>query len=56
MTISKPLHLSVVCLASLLFATAGWTQADAETDVVSAASPQGPPIDNSDELPVRHDP
>jgi dipeptidyl aminopeptidase/acylaminoacyl peptidase len=53
MSISRTLHVTILFLASLLFATVGWAQAGDETDVVSSASPEAPAIDNSKELPVR---
>jgi hypothetical protein len=53
MSMSRKLHVTLIFLASMLFTTAGWAQADAETDVVSGASPEAPAIDSSKELPVR---
>lgn len=53
MSISRTLQVTVVFLPALLFATTGWVQEDTETDVVSGASPEYEPIDNSKELPVR---
>jgi hypothetical protein len=53
MSMSRKLHVTLIFLASLLFTTAGWAQADAETDIVSGASPEAPAIDSSKELPVR---
>jgi hypothetical protein len=53
MSISHTLHVTLLFLASLLFTTAGWTQAGAEADAVSGASPEAPAIDKSKELPVR---
>ena len=59
MSISRTASATVISLATLLFMMTAWTwtqaQAEnhAETDAVSGASPKGPPIDNSKELPVR---
>ncbi len=53
MSISRILHVTFVCLVSLLFSTAGWTRSDTKTDAVSGASPEAPTIDTSKELPVR---
>ncbi len=57
MNIFRALYAAALILTSLLFTTVVWAQADAdayaETDAVSGASPQGPPVDNSNELPVR---
>ena len=53
MSISRTTHITIIFLASLLFTTPGWSQADAETDAVSGASPEAPAIDDSKELPVR---
>jgi hypothetical protein len=53
MSMSRKLHVTLIFLASMLFTTAGWAQADAETDVVSGAIPEAPAIDSSKELPVR---
>ncbi len=53
MSMSRKLHVTLFFLASMLFTTAGWAQADAETDIVSGASPEAPAIDSSKELPVR---
>ena len=53
MNIARTTYGGVIFLTSLLFATAGWAQADTRTDAVSGASPVAPTIDNSKELPVR---
>ncbi|MDH3512048.1 MAG: hypothetical protein OER85_14450 [Gammaproteobacteria bacterium] len=53
MSISRTLHVTIFFLASLLFTTCGWAQDDTGTDVVSGASPEYEPIDDSKELPVR---
>lgn len=53
MSISRSLPVTLVFLAALLFAATGWSQADAEPDVVTAASPEAQVVDNSLELPVR---
>jgi len=53
MSISTTLRVTLMFLASLTLTTAGWAQNGAETDAVSGASPEAPPIDNSKELPVR---
>jgi len=53
MSIGRTLNVTIIFLTSLLFTTAGWAQADTETDAVSGASPEAPAIDNSKELPVR---
>jgi len=53
MSIPRTLQVAIFFLASLLLTTAGLTQSDTETDAVSGASPESPPIDNSKELPVR---
>ena len=59
MNSSRPLHVALFIVASLLLTTVVWAQVDAETDAepepdaMSGASPKGPPIDNSKELPVR---
>jgi hypothetical protein len=53
MSMSRKLHVTLFFLASMLFTTAGWAQAEAETDIVSGASPEAPATDSSKELPVR---
>ncbi len=53
MSTTRTLLTGAVFLTSLLFMTAGWSQADAGTDAVSGASPAAPAIDASKELPVR---
>jgi Tol biopolymer transport system component len=53
MSISRTPQFTVLVLASVLFTAAGWAQDGDEPDAVSGASPQAPPIDNSNELPVR---
>jgi hypothetical protein len=49
----RPLPLTSIFVASLMYATSVWTQAVTEMDTVSGASPDVAPIDNSKELPVR---
>ncbi len=53
MSIARTIYVTIIFLASLLFTMVSWAQADAETDAVSAASPDAPAIDASKELPVR---
>ncbi len=53
MSIARTVYVTIFFLASLLFTTAGWAQAGAETDAVSAASPEARGMDQSKELPVR---
>jgi len=53
MSIARTVYITIISLASLLFTTAGWAQADAATDAVSGASPEAPAIESSKELPVR---
>lgn len=55
MSSTRMFHVTIVCLAALLFAGAGWTAAHEEKkpDAVTGASPERPPLDKSKELPVR---
>lgn len=53
MNIARTTYGLGILFGSLLFTTAGWAEADTKVDAVSGASPAGPMIDNSKELPVR---
>ncbi|TFG82407.1 MAG: hypothetical protein E4H19_13160, partial [Chromatiales bacterium] len=53
MNMARTTSGSVVFLASLLFMTVSWAETDTKVDAVSGASPAGPAVDNSKELPVR---
>jgi dipeptidyl aminopeptidase/acylaminoacyl peptidase len=52
MNIVRTTSGSMTFLAMLLFMTAGWADDDTKVDAVSGASPAGPMVDNSKELPV----
>jgi TolB protein len=53
MSIARPFFVTTIFLISQLFMTAGWSQADTETDAVSGASPEASEMETSKELPVR---
>ncbi|MFQ5634448.1 MAG: TolB family protein [Gammaproteobacteria bacterium] len=53
MTITRSLQAALLFLAALCLSGAGWSAAHDETDAVSGASPEAPPLDKSKELPVR---
>jgi len=55
MSTTRRFHVTIVFLAALLLANAGWAASHEEKkpDAVTGASPEAPPLDKSKELPVR---